>query len=123
MREVFVNCKGVKSSGAPCSAKALENGFCRWHQDQYKKNSSLEIEGDLVSDDSFIDKLVNKINDSSVMDNSPEVPLMQDRMLRYRRNMPCPACGNHPNICMMRRGNYAAFRCRSCGHRWEVGER
>jgi DNA-directed RNA polymerase subunit M/transcription elongation factor TFIIS len=43
-----------------------------------------------------------------------------DRMMRYRRTPPCPACGAHPVVCTQRRGAYAAFRCRQCGHRWEV---
>lgn len=43
-----------------------------------------------------------------------------DRMLRHRRNPPCPKCGAHPSVCTQRRGAWAAFRCRQCGHRWEV---
>lgn len=45
----------------------------------------------------------------------------QDRMLRFRRNPPCPKCDAHPVVCTQRRGDYAAFRCRQCGHRFEVG--
>jgi len=44
----------------------------------------------------------------------------EDRMLRYRRNPQCPQCGAHPVICTIRRISYKAFRCRMCGHRWEV---
>ena len=44
----------------------------------------------------------------------------EDRMLRYRRNPQCPKCGAHPVICTIRRISYRAFRCRICGHRWEV---
>ena len=47
--------------------------------------------------------------------------VMQDRIMRYRRTAPCPKCGAHPVVCIMRRANYAAFRCRQCDHRWEVG--
>lgn len=43
-----------------------------------------------------------------------------DRMLRYKRNPRCPECDAHPVICTIRRISYKAFRCRICGHRWEV---
>jgi len=43
-----------------------------------------------------------------------------DRMLRYRRNAPCPECQAHPVVCMMRRPGYSKFRCRQCGHVWEI---
>ena len=43
-----------------------------------------------------------------------------DRMLRYKRNPRCPVCDAHPVICTIRRISYKAFRCRMCGHRWEV---
>ena len=43
-----------------------------------------------------------------------------DRMLRYKRNPHCPECDAHPVICTIRRISYKAFRCRMCGHRWEV---
>lgn len=53
-----------------------------------------------------------------------EIPIspdqIQDRMMRYARNPACPECAAHPVVCMMRRAGYAAFRCRECGHRWEV---
>ena len=44
----------------------------------------------------------------------------EDRILRYRRNPQCPQCGAHPVICTIRRISYRVFRCRMCGHRWEV---
>lgn len=44
----------------------------------------------------------------------------EDRMMRYRRNPRCPACDAHPVVCTQRRGAWAQFRCRECGHRWEV---
>jgi hypothetical protein len=40
----------------------------------------------------------------------------RDRMMRYQRNPCCPNCDAHPVVCMMRWLNYAAFRCRECGH-------
>ena len=43
-----------------------------------------------------------------------------DRMLRYKRNPRCPECDAHPVICTIRRISYKAFRCRMCGHRWEI---
>jgi len=43
-----------------------------------------------------------------------------DRMARYQRHPPCPKCDARPSVCMMRRGKFAAYRCRQCGHRWEV---
>ena len=48
----------------------------------------------------------------------PTHPDLSDRMMRYRRNPPCPECDTHPVVCESRRGGEAFFRCRSCGHRW-----
>jgi len=45
-----------------------------------------------------------------------------DRMMRHRKNPPCPKCGSHPTVCMMRRPGYELRRCRQCGHRWEIKE-
>lgn len=45
-----------------------------------------------------------------------------DRMMRYRKNPPCPKCGAQPTVCMMRRKGYELRRCRQCGHRWEIKE-
>ena len=55
--------------------------------------------------------------------NPPQLnpTIIQDRIMRYRRNAPCPECQSHPVVCIMRKLNYAAFRCRECGYRWEVG--
>ena len=44
----------------------------------------------------------------------------RDRMMKYKKNPPCPKCGAHPSVCMMRLPKFAAFRCRQCGYRWEV---
>jgi tRNA(Ile2) C34 agmatinyltransferase TiaS len=43
-----------------------------------------------------------------------------DRMARYRKNPICPQCAAHPVVCIMRMPGYAVFRCRQCGHKWEV---
>ena len=43
-----------------------------------------------------------------------------DRMARHQRSPACPKCDARPVVCMMRRPKFAAFRCRQCGHRWEV---
>lgn len=50
---------------------------------------------------------------------TPDLPL-DDRMLRYQRNPICPECAAHPVICMLRKPGRAIFRCRECGHKWEV---
>lgn len=67
-------------------------------------------------------------------DRIPETPLqtetvletteaqLEDRVMRHQRNPVCPSCGTHPVICMMRRPGYKKFRCRACGHQWEVFE-
>ena len=48
---------------------------------------------------------------------------IQDRMLTYRRSYAaCPICKAQPVICTMKRVNYRSYRCRECGHRWEVTE-
>ncbi len=46
---------------------------------------------------------------------------IEDRMLHYRRSQGCPECKALPVVCMQKKGDYAAYRCRSCGLRWEVG--
>jgi hypothetical protein len=43
-----------------------------------------------------------------------------DRMKRYTKVNACPECKAFPVICTMRRQGYASFRCRECGHRWEI---
>lgn len=58
---------------------------------------------------------VNPALDTTIIDEGS-----QDRMLRYKRNPRCPECDAHPVICTIRRISYKAFRCRMCGHRWEV---
>lgn len=47
---------------------------------------------------------------------------IQDRMMIYRnpRHLHCPECDAHPVVCMQQRGSHAIYRCRLCGHRWEV---
>jgi hypothetical protein len=54
----------------------------------------------------------------AMLETTMAVP--EDRMTRYRRNPRCPACDAHPTVCIQRRGAWAAFRCRHCGHRFEV---
>jgi len=77
---------------------------------------------------------VQETVDEAPPDRIPETPLQpeatletteaqpQDRMMRYGRNPRCPKCDAHPVICMVRRPRYKKFRCRVCGHRWEVFE-
>jgi transcription elongation factor Elf1 len=43
-----------------------------------------------------------------------------NRMTQYRKNPPCPKCDHDETSCVMRDEGYALFRCRLCGHRWEV---
>ena len=45
---------------------------------------------------------------------------IEDRMLRYSKPS-CPECDAFPVVCMGKRGPVASYRCRMCGHRWEVG--
>ena len=47
-------------------------------------------------------------------------PGIQDRMLPPRRVVFCPKCTASPVVCMMRQPGYGAYRCRECGHKWEV---
>ena len=64
---------------------------------------------------------------------TPEIPEIEDRMLRYSprtsqtsmRNKPrcCPECQAMPVVTVQRRRHWAVYRCRECGHRWEVGKR
>jgi len=72
-----------------------------------------------------IQKPVKKSAKKQIVKKQPEkrTAAIFDRMLRYKRNPPCPECDAHPVVCMMRREKYAAFRCRECGHRWEVDNR
>ena len=71
-----------------------------------------------------VEPVVNEVlvSDPPVVDPPVvELGIIQDRIMRYRRSSPCPQCQAHPVVCTMRRSNYAAFRCRRCGYRWEVG--
>lgn len=47
---------------------------------------------------------------------------IQDRMMRYSMNPPCPKCNANSTACRLRRGTYALFYCRECEHRWEEGQ-
>lgn len=96
-------CQGLTIRGKKCRREALENGFCKAHQDQFKPEITPE---------------------------TPEIPAKTEiqtttlttetTVLRYRTNPPCPKCEGN-SMCMNRRGDYAAHRCRQCGHRWEEG--
>ena len=47
-------------------------------------------------------------------------PPLEDRMARFSKNPQCPSCAAQPVVCVMRRPGHAVFRCRECGHKWEV---
>ncbi len=51
-----------------------------------------------------------------------KIPALQDRMMRYAYRKPrsCPQCAASPVITRMKRKNYALYRCRACGHQWEI---
>lgn len=59
-------------------------------------------------------------HESSAPEIQTTMAAPDDRMVRYRRNPPCPKCGAHPVVCMMRRPGHKVFRCRECGYRWEI---
>ena len=52
-------------------------------------------------------------------------PNLSDRMMRYRQTGTCPkeGCRARPVVCLMLRPGYAKFRCRVCGHIWEINRR
>lgn len=59
---------------------------------------------------------------SAIIDFEAQGPGLSDRMATYRMRRPaCPSCDAFPSVCMMKRGAYALWRCRSCGRRWETG--
>ena len=97
-------CKGVKANGSPCkSNRALENGFCKAHQDQ------------------FIPEPVEILPTSPVIHTTTLVP--ENRVLTYGKNPPCPKCGAHPTVCMLKNIDYMLRRCMACGHRFEIDRR
>ena len=53
---------------------------------------------------------------------APQVEVIQDRMARYGYQKPrvCPECRAMPVVTMLKRRDYALYRCRKCGHRWEI---
>ena len=94
-------CNGLKANGSPCkSIRALENGFCAAHQDQF---IPISIPDPVVTPE---------IHTTTLM---PE-----NRVLNYGKNPPCPECGAHPTVCMLKNVGYILRRCRACGHRFEV---
>ena len=54
---------------------------------------------------------------------APQVEVIQDRMARYGYQKPrvCPECRAMPVVTMLKRRDYALYRCRECGHKWEIG--
>ena len=51
-----------------------------------------------------------------------KIPAMQDRMMRYgyRKPRSCPQCSERPVVTRIKRKGYALYRCRACGHQWEI---
>jgi len=49
-------------------------------------------------------------------------PVIQDRMMHYGYQKPryCPECRSMPVVTMLKRRDYALYRCRACGYKWEI---
>jgi tRNA(Ile2) C34 agmatinyltransferase TiaS len=60
----------------------------------------------------------NPIESQTIIDPSAIV----DRML-HRSRPSCPECDAFPVVCTMKRPGCTAYRCRTCGHRWQEGQR
>ena len=148
-------CQGLTAKGKSCKSKVLENGYCRFHQDQpvpdivpvipevqpdpwvapdiIPETPKDQIDSWAVCAARFRSFYEKQVEIQSVPGNIPktsEIPFTpeiqtavltpEDRVLRYRTNPRCPSCDAHPTVCMIRRKNYGFFKCRTCGHRFEV---
>ena len=100
-------CHGLTPKGTKCVRKALKNGYCRAHQDQFQPENLPEL----------LEKPAEIVSKTEIQTTTL---MTETAVLRYRMNPLCPKC-NGNSMCMTRRGGYASHRCRQCGHRWEEG--
>ena len=117
----MAKCQGLTLKGKPCKLKVFKDGYCQSHQSQ--------IVPDIVPETSETPEvpIIPEVQTTTLTPETPFVPEVQtavlipeDRVLRYRMNPRCPECGAHPTVCMIRRKNYGFFKCRTCGHKFEV---
>ncbi len=122
-------CKGKTLKDQPCRAKAKENGYCGQHQDQFTPVIAPEtpqIQTTLSAPRPKSNNLKCSIGKGvwrPGLEIQTAVLTPEGRVLRYRMNPRCPECGAHPTVCMTRRKFYGLFRCRICGHRFEIDRR
>jgi len=139
----MAKCKRLTLKGLPCKLKPLANGYCRAHQDPFtpditpetsETQPNSEIQTAVLTPETrvlkhwkppirpksylpkcSIGKGVYRPKPNREIQTAVLIPV-----LRYRMNPRCPECGAHPTVCKLRRKNYGLFRCRICGHRFEV---
>ena len=140
----MAKCQGLTAKGKPCKLKAYKNGYCKPHQDQLVPDIVPEVpetpEVPFVPEvQPIVSTPVSRSKPKSYMPKSsigkgvlrfPVAVEVQtttlepdNRVLRYRMNPRCPSCDTHPTVCMLRRKNYGLFKCRDCGHRFEIDRR
>ncbi len=130
-------CKGKTQKGQPCRSKAKENGYCGQHQDQFTPviapetpqiQTTSEIQTAVLTSaprpkSNNLKSSIGKGVWRPDLEIQTALLTSEDRVLRYRMNPRCPECSAHPTVCMTRRKFYGFFRCRICGHRFEVDRR
>jgi len=112
----MTQCQGITSAGTRCKRNTTTGDFCASHQDQAEptENTFNPQLNSTPSPETHIATL-------EIQTTTSDMPC--DRMLRYRKTPPCPKCCAHPVVCKIRRRDYALFRCRACGHRFEIDRR
>lgn len=133
----MAKCQGLTKKGKPCKSNVYKNGYCKPHQDQLVPDIVPEIPEVLFPEvhpvvtipasrpksdqpKSSIGRGVWRRPASEIQTTTLEP---DNRVLRYRMNPRCPSCDAHPTVCMTRRKNYGLFKCRACGHRFEIDRR
>jgi hypothetical protein len=127
----MAKCQGLTKKDKKCKSNALENGYCQSHQDQFIPEITPEIPFVPEVQTAIIPAPRPKSSQpkssigkgvwrKSVSEIQTTTLTPEDRVLRYRMNPRCPECSAHPTVCMIRRKNYGFFRCRICGHKFEV---
>jgi len=115
----MAKCQGFTAQGSRCKRNATIGNFCASHQDQAESNPKTATPPQnlpVTSPEIHTTTALPEIQTTTI-----DMPC--DRMLRYRKSPPCPRCGAHPVVCKLRKQDYALFRCRVCGHRFEVDRR